>query len=371
MVPLALVLALTHASTPGLPGISEDDSEDIRILVGRGEGTLLVGGSGLQISVGGRWSQLEGSELRVSCSLAGLRLPGIPDAPGLAVLRAIGPLRVGSSELRGSLEVRCQGRRWLAINVLPLEEYLVAVLGGEMPPTFPAQALEAQAVAARSYALHRKVEAMQQGLLYHLDSTVLSQVYGGMAREDGRTRAAVEATRGEVLAYGMLPVEAYFHASCGGRTETGAAALGRDEPYLVSVSCPGARRSPYAHWTVRVTPAELGRLARPLVGSGEVTGLRVVSRTATGRARTLQLSTTEGLRTVAATQLRAALGYVRLPSLWFDVHGTDGVLVFEGQGAGHGAGLCQWGARVLAEEGQGYREILAHYYPGTELRKIY
>ncbi len=372
MIPVLLALALAQSEPPAsalAPG--DDDSEDVRILLGRGSGDLSIRGSGLQLGLRGAWSQLAGGDLHAACAAGALRLRGRSPVTEPLSIRAIGALQVGPREVRGAVELRCQGARWMAINVLPLEEYLAAVLGGEMPPGFPLQALEAQAVAARTYALHRKVEAVQQGLPYHLDSTVLSQVYDGLAREDPRTRAAAAGTRGEVLAYGMLPVEAYFHASCGGKTEAGSAALGRDEPYLASVSCPCASRSPFAHWSVRLGEGELTSLLRPLIGTGEVTGLRVSARTAAGRARTVVVQTTEGPRPVAAAQLRARLGYVRLPSLWFDVRAAGSGVVFEGRGAGHGAGLCQWGARALAEQGQSYRDILAHYYPGTELRKIY
>jgi stage II sporulation protein D len=137
------------------------------------------------------------------------------------------------------------------------------------------------------------------------------------------------------------------------------------------VTCPCGERSPFAHWSVRLSAAELGRLARDLLGAGEPTGLRISSRTAAGRARTVAISTTAGNRSVSAVRLRAALGYVRLPSLWFDVREEGSVFVFEGRGAGHGAGLCQWGARILADRGASYRDILGRYYPGSELRKIY
>lgn len=347
-----------------------DDSEDIRILVAQGPGSLPLRGTGLQRSLGQGWAQIDKNETKASCHGDQVALSGGDPSDGAVTLRAIGPLTVAGRALRGQVELACSDGRWTAINVLPLEEYLEAVLGGEMPPSFPEEALKAQAVAARSYALHRKIEATQQGQEYHLGATVLSQVYGGIASEDDRTRRAVTATRGEVLAYGMLPVEAYFHSNCGGRTESGEAALGRDLPYLKSVPCPALRRTPYSHWSVRVPPEELQRLAPQLV-HGEPTGLRVASRTASGRARTLELTSRSGTRTVTAVQLRAALGYVRLPSLWFDVREEHGAFVFDGRGAGHGVGLCQWGARVLAEQGQGYKDILTHYYPGAEIRRIY
>jgi stage II sporulation protein D len=370
VIALLSALAVVQPQPPPSPGEALDDSEDVRILLGRGDRQVIVRGSGLQVWLGA-WTPASGEELTATCAAGNLTLLGRGLGDDFASVRATGPLRLGEREVRGSIELRCQGSRWLAINVLPLETYIAAVLGSEMPPTFPMEALRAQAVAARSYALHRKIEAAQQGLLYHLDSTVLSQVYRGLAREDPRTRKAAADTSGEVLAHGIWPVEAYFHASCGGQTESGGAALGRDEPYLASVPCPCARNSPYQHWSLRMTLGEFSRLARSLLGSGEVESLGVSGRTATGRAAALVAQTSDGPRTLQAMQLRALLGYARLPSLWFDVRSSANFLIFEGRGAGHGAGLCQWGARALAAEGKSYREILAHYYPGAELKKIY
>ncbi len=354
-----------------LVAAAADESEDIRILVAEGVGGLSIRGAGLRVSDSGESFEVRGRSLRVDCRDGAAVVPGLAPGEGPVAVEAVGSLFAAGRELRGSIEVRCTGDRWMAINVLPLEAYLDAVLGAEMPPSFPPEALKAQAVAARSYALHRKIDAWAKGLPYHLGATVLSQVYGGVAAEDPRAKRAVDATRGEVLAYGMLPVEAYFHSACGGRTETGAAALGRDLPYLASVPCPCAAHAPHARWSVRVTEGELLRLAGALWGRSRVRDLAVSARTSTGRARTLRVTTRAGVRTVPAAELRSALGWLRLPSLWFDVRRRGDTFVFAGRGSGHGAGLCQWGARVLAEQGRGYREILAHYYPGTEVRRAY
>lgn len=364
---LSLAFASLLASQGAFADAGGDDSEDIRILVAQGTESLKIRGEGLARSQGKGWTPIDRSEVRASCRGGRLALTGAELDEGALALRANGPLRVAGRGLRGQIELACKGSRWTAVNVLPIEAYLEAVLAGEMPPTFPDEALKAQAVAARSYALHRKIEATQEGSAYHLDSTVLSQVYGGIAYEDERTRRAVIATRGEVLAYGMLPVEAYFHSDCGGRTESGEAALGRALPYLTPVSCPVTRHS---RWSVKVTREELARLVPQLEGA-EPTGLAVASRTSSGRAQTLELTTKNGTVTVSAIQLRAAVGYARLPSTWFDVREEHGAFIFDGRGAGHGVGLCQWGARVLAEKGQGYKEILTHYYPGAEVKKIY
>jgi stage II sporulation protein D len=166
----------------------------------------------------------------------------------------------------------------------------------------------------------------------------------------------------------MEPVEAYFHAVCGGQTESGAAALGRDLPYLVPVTCGRCDRAPGARWRVTIPAVELGRA----VGLGRAAeAVRVTARSATGRAERLDVLAGGRSASLAAADLRQRLGYGRLPSLAFEVEATRHGFVFTGRGQGHGAGLCQWGAAAMAREGKTYREILAHYYPGTDVVKMY
>ncbi len=120
---------------------------------------------------------------------------------------------VSTFRVRGDVVVRRAHGQLELINVLPLEEYVAGVLGQEMPVAFPVEALKAQAVAARTYALKKKLDS--SGQAYHLGSSVLHQVYGGLRQQDARVRAAVEATRGEILTYDLEPIEAYFHGRGG------------------------------------------------------------------------------------------------------------------------------------------------------------
>jgi stage II sporulation protein D len=253
------------------------------------------------------------------------------------------------------------------IREIPLEEYVAGVVAGEMPPDFPPEAQKAQAVAARTYALVRKIEAEAAGRKRHVGASVLFQVYAA-APPGSPARAAAEATRGEVLVRGMEPVEAYFHSACGGRTERGADALGRDLDYLVPVECGRCGTSPRARWSIAVPADELGRAAGL---EGAATSAAVVERTGTGRAARVEVASARRKVAYPATELRRRLGWSRLPSLAFDVRAEGGAFVFDGRGAGHGAGLCQWGAAGFAREGRTYAEILVHYYPGTELRRLY
>jgi stage II sporulation protein D len=360
---VALVLVLPAVAFP---------IETMRIHMGDVTGDVIVSGTGLAFSVDREdapFTSAAGEHSVVRAVGGRIEVDGVPWLEPSVRLRASSPsagslppaIRAGSFEVRGEVVVRSEGRVLQLINVIGLEEYLAAVLGSEMPSSFPEEALKAQAVAARTYALHKKLEAYDQP--YHLGSSVLHQVYGGLKSEDARTRAAVEATRGEVLTWELQPIEAYFHASCGGRTEEGLPALTRDLPYLTSVSCPCGSAAA-SRWQVTVPARDVAET----LGAPRAAELKVEARTRTGRVESLRA----GPRLIDAVTFRRRLGYSRIKSLDFEVSkaGDDG-LRFVGRGQGHGAGLCQWGARMLAAEGRSYREILAHYYPGTDLQILY
>jgi stage II sporulation protein D len=309
---------------------------------------------------------LAGSAVEVSARGDGLRV-GEQETGPVAVIGAARPLRMGGRVLSTVAVVERTGATLRLIEELPLDDYVAGVLSGELPAGFPAEAQKAQAVAARSYALVKKIEAEAAGRSYHLGAGVLSQVYAGAAPNPA-ARAAAEATRGQVLVWGNEPVEAFFHSTCGGRTERGLDALGRDLPYLASVRCGHCQEAPGARWTWSRSGAELGRA---LGLAGPVSALRVTEQTASGRVARVELQAAGQRLALAGVELRQRLGWSKLPSLAFEVRERGGTFTFTGRGQGHGAGLCQWGAAGLARAGKGYREILAHYYPGTELTTLY
>ena len=353
------------------PGIGHG-AETVRIAMGERAGPVTLKGRNLSAgpdTEDGPFTPLHAGEARIRVLRGQLEVNGILAEP-LAVRFRAGetehgtgdePIRTGSTGVRGDVVALVERGRLLLVNVLPLEDYVVAVLGGEMPPSFPLEALRAQAVAARTYALHKKLETLDEP--FHLGSSVLAQVYGGLERETPKTREATDSTRGQVLTFELQPIEAYFHSSCGGQTETGLQALQRDLPYLQSVPCPCGRH-PATAWTTTLSAQQLedvlGQQAR-----GEV---KVLSKTSTGRVRRLQV----GSRVLDGVEFRQRLGYERVRSLLFEVvpDGKGGVRL-TGRGFGHGAGLCQWGAKLMADSGKSYREILLHYYPGTELQTLY
>jgi stage II sporulation protein D len=211
---------------------------------------------------------------------------------------------------RGQLEVGVTGRKLDAINVVGLEQYLQGVVAQEMPSAWPDEALKAQAVAARSYALAHRLS----GKPFDLYADVRSQVYGGVAGEHPRTSAAVQATKGEVLLWAGKPIDALFHSTSGGTTLDAAEVFGKPVPYLVGVADPHSALSPVHRWgPVAVAEATLRkglklrvpvtalRLARGR--SGRVASADVVTATGTTRVTGATLRLAGGLRSTWVTQL--------------------------------------------------------------------
>ena len=331
----------------------------------------VLSGTGLEVvplTAQGTPRQVGSAKVTIALDGDRLLLDGAPvDSPGLS-FTATGPIRQGDLGLVGEVEVRRGPRGLDVIHALPMEEYVAAVAGSEMPPTFPPEALKAQAVAARTFAVTKKLQALGEGRSYHLGATVVHQVYRGSAAIDPRTRAAAEATAGEVLVFDDEPADAFFHAACGGRTETGAEALGRDRPYLPSVACGRCDGTPLARWSYRIGAEELGR---KLGMARAVSAATVVERTGSGRARRVAVEVGRSRVEIGGADFRQRLGWSALKSLAFDVRRSGSTFTFEGRGAGHAAGMCQWGAAGFAKAGRTYREILAHYYPASELRRMY
>jgi stage II sporulation protein D len=266
-------------------------------------------------------------------------------------------------------EIRIEVARGV-VKTLDLEDYVAGVVASEVPAGWPDEALKAQAVAARTFAVAQKV-AQGPGARAHLGASVLDQVYRATEHPAPAVLRAARATAGEVLTWGAAPIAAYFSASCGGVSESAEAAFHLAPgatPYLRGADPDDAEEK--RGWSVRIPLGEISSALRARVG-GEVRGMTIASRTPSGRVRALRLETSAGVRSLPAVELRQLLGYGKLPSLLFEVEIDSGAAIFRGRGSGHGVGLCQWGARGRAKRGESYRQILAHYYPGAEIRRMY
>lgn len=252
------------------------------------------------------------------------------------------------------------------INTMPLETYIQGVVAAETGEDWEYEALKAQAVASRTYAVFQRNNNKQRD--FHLTSGVLHQVY----RDNNvspRVIRSVKETAGEILTYIGLPISAFYHSTCKGKTELPSEVWNVNYPYLKSVEC-NTGDAPYDAWSVEFTLKEIGEA----LGVKGIIDIGISSPTATGRVKTLRYKVTEGtgneFREIKATELRRLLGYRRLPSTDFILKKEAGKIIMEGKGWGHGVGLSQWGALEMARQGKDYREILAHYYPGTKLHQL-
>ena len=259
-----------------------------------------------------------------------------------------------------------------AVAVLHIEDYLRGVLASEMPASWPLEALKAQAVASRSYALYQR--NLRKRRRYHLESSVMDQVFNfERARKipvhwREKIRRAVNETRGEILvdkSGEVLP--AYFHADSGGHTEE-AHNVWRNNVFLGAVR-DIASRGPHSHWRRDFSAKELVKKLR--IPRCELKDLQVESRHLSGRAQNMKVICQNKNYFVQAQTFRRQLGFFRLKSTWFDVEKVkrkgNVYFSFHGRGFGHGVGMSQWGARKMAQEKRDYRRILHHYYPRAEL----
>ena len=302
-------------------------------------------------------------------------------------------LRWSGRRYRGDILLTPTDSGLLVVNRLPIEEYLRAVVAGEIGPRTAAEhaAAEAQAVAARSYTWVKLGGGASRA--FDVVATVLDQVYGGVEAETAVADAAVRTTAGLVLTFGGRVVNAPYHSACGGSTAE-APDIWRTsgEPYLRRVSdlVPGTSRpycdiAPRFRWTTTFTGDELDRLAdrylaqyggAPGGALGGVRGVRVAALTPAGRAAALAFETGRGRFDVRANDFRFVLrkGGELLNSTWVELEvdaAGDGIrlLTIRGRGYGHGVGMCQWGAIGRARAGLDFRSILSTYYPGTQLRR--
>lgn len=250
-----------------------------------------------------------------------------------------------------------------------LEEYLLGVVLAEMPAAFQPEALKAQAVAARTFA--RK--AWETGGK-HTDGSVCvnpgcCQAYiapetylerGGTQENLEKVRSAVSATAGECLQYEGALIEATYFSCSGGSTEDAVAVWGTEYPYLQAVDSPGEEGAKWYTDTVRFTQGQFSeRLGASLEGKPE-DWFGAVTYTQGGGVETIAI----GERSYTGTQIRSLLG---LRSTAFEMEAVDGQILVTTKGYGHRVGMSQYGAEAMAVRGSGYREILAHYYPGTEV----
>lgn len=310
---------------------------------------------------------------RSNCVLQGrgnhMNVEGIGPATRIVVApRGANPLEIGGRRYRGNLEFRCADSLLSVMNHVPLESYLVGCIGEEMPAGSSAlAALEAQAIASRTYAVHRTLN----GPRFLYDDT-RSQVYRGVDAEHPRVLEAVRATAGLVIRGRRRDFAAFYSSTCGGVSSHGLDVFGDEGREHRSVRCDACTGSKYYRWSIDLDARQLAELAEALGIGNRLLSFEVSGKDRVGRVERLAIAGNRARRTATFAEVRNALrrvlGSSPRSSLWLAWQlERDRSLHIDGGGFGHGVGLCQVGAMELGRRGYSSQAIIQHYYPGTHL----
>jgi len=281
---------------------------------------------------------------------------------------------VGSKRYSGLIKITSGDNNMNVVNVLGVEKYLYSVVGSEMPHTWPIEALKAQAIASRTYALKK----IGSSTLYDIDSTKYDQVYNGLESSTFKTYKAVRKTKNLVITYNNKLINALFHSSSGGLTENSQDVWTNKYPYLKSVK-DFDQNNPKIKWKKKFTGTNLEELF-PITGG--ISDIKILKISDTGRIKSLKISGKYGSKIISGIDFRKRLS---LKSTLFrfkflkkynnqKISGVENsginnedLIIFTGLGSGHGVGMSQWGAKYMAQKGFNSFEILKHFYKGVKI----
>ncbi len=278
---------------------------------------------------------------------------------------------IDERRFRGFIDIiRTDTSKLIVVNHLDIEKYLYGVLYHEVSHLWPMEALKAQAITARTFAVYQARKNTAQD--YDLRRDIYSQVYGGRTSERWATNRAVDLTKGEVLKYRDELFPAYYHATCAGFTEDASNLWGIDIPPLKGGVCLWCGNSPHYRWSCEIP---LSRINQKLNAAGYkldgIISIGALARNKSGRIDKLEVKDSSAVTTIiTAKDFRLILDPNVVRSLNFEPAIKGGDLVLKGLGWGHGAGMCQWGAHEMARKGKKTEEILKYYYPGADIAKL-
>lgn len=343
------------------------------------------------------------------------------------VLNGMNIINLSKRSYRGKMEIGRYNKQGVtAVNVVKLEEYLYGVVPAEMISTWPMEALKAQAVAARNYAVRHAITGTKYSGAYSICDTINSQVYKGFGSETTTCNQAVNETYGKLIYFGEMIITANFFSTSGGHTEDGLNVWSGSVPYLKGVPDIYETQPETKPWVQSFTSTEIeGFLTNNNVNIGSVTDVQVVSYSDAGRAMSLRITGTMGSHDIPKETMRVWLplksrkftlvkgtdvpqqsfsvlgsggvtGTLKYEQLYvingynnitqipkgdqliifsgYNIYnlpmmnGVNGTYIFVGEGHGHGAGLSQSGAKGMAMQGFTYQQILEYYFTGTTVK---
>lgn len=361
------------------PAASSEPLADVSVRLRSTKGAISISGFGIKVWEQGRRSRT------LTQAYVGYQQLRLQPAAGAELEISGENLRIDlrAAPNRVRLATGAAGRTDI-VAIIPFEEYIEGVVATEVPQSWPFAALQAQAVIARSFAMAKVRERSATMRPWLLEAGVADQVFDH-ARVHAEAKRAVESTRGEYLirrrAADAAAIEtddeavaAHYHADCGGQTEEPGAVWGGG-PQLGTARDGYCRLNRKTEWRLVRAPKELvaALAAKALVPSGfKLAAVTVAEKSPSGRAQVVELRGESGdIHRVSGQALRESLGYGDLRSTLFKLNRLPSRdFEFVGRGFGHGAGLCQWGARDMARKGADYSAILTHYYPKLVLKRL-
>ncbi len=291
-------------------------------------------------------------------------------------------IRVNDRRYRGDIKISANGNDIIVLNIIDMENYLKGVVPAEIGVRSREEmsAMEAQAVAARTYAYSH----IFPDRFYDMENTVNDQVYIGYSIENDITNEAVEKTKGIVAMYKGKPIDAKYHSTCGGVTSSAKDEWGSNVPYLQPVEDKDKNGyfcsfSPHFHWKHVFKRDYFFRIVKDgikrLKGRDPGQLKRILLKKHKGRVFEMTVVTTNGEYVFKGLSIRKVFSPVNAPgdmlrSRYFSIISEGENIIIDGHGFGHGVGMCQYGAMGMAKRGYKYDEILKHYYKGISLVKI-
>jgi stage II sporulation protein D len=275
-------------------------------------------------------------------------------------------IMVDNRRFRGDFTILADSKSLSVINNIPVEQYLYGVVPKEMPHSWAKEALKAQAVAARTYALYIKDKSADKP--YDVESTTTSQVYGGFDAEKEESNLAVDETRGQVITYDGRLIVAYFHSSSGGHTEDSKNVWSADLPYLKGIPDSFSANIPNGQWSFFVSYNDMqNNLNKYGLNIGQIRELDAAGESRSGRLLGVRVIANNGTTELKSNNFRIKVGATRLKSTLLKMAPDRDGILFTGKGYGHGVGMSQWGANMMAQKGFGYQDILKHYYQSVQI----
>jgi len=340
----------------------------VKVLLYQGESIFIKPSGNYILSYNSRKEEGNG---RISVEISGeeIFLNGVEIKTPIVEVYTEDGFAFDGKKYSGSALIAVSNRSILLINSIDIESYLKGVLPVEVPYGWEIEALKSQAVVSRTFAIYEVESSRKKGRIFDIYNDTRSQTYYGREKETKETSLAVDSTHGEVLKYDGKIIQAFYHASSGGMTESSLEVFGFYKPYFTPVESPYSSVYKEDKWTATIPLDKAGLLLRI---TNRIISVIVTERTSSKRIKTAEFTDEAGLKKpIPGKELRELIGPALMKSTRANVRITNDNLFLSGMGYGHGVGMGQWDALGMSRHGYSYKYILTYFYRGAEVEKIW